>query len=84
MSLGTPVACSNLFEMPDQVGDGGLTFDPFSVNDMAEKIYAIWSSERLRVELALKGSRIASRLTPEEYAAQWSEVIAEALDSIAG
>ncbi len=81
MSLGTPVVCSNLFEMPDQVADAGLTFDPFSVEDMAEKIYAIWSNERLRDELALKGSKIASLLTPEGYAAQWSAVIAEALGS---
>ena len=83
MSLGTPVVCSNLFEMPDQVGDGGLTFDPFSVDDMAEKINSIWSNEGLRAELASKGSEIANLRTPEEYASQWSEVIAEALDSIA-
>jgi len=60
--LGPPVVCSKLFEMPDRVADARLTFDPFSGEDMAEKICGIWYNERLRDELALKVSKTASIL----------------------
>lgn len=55
MALGTSLMCSNLFSMPEQVGDAGLLFDPFNIEDMAEKIYRIWRDENLRQELIKKG-----------------------------
>lgn len=79
MALGTPVVCSNLFEMPDQVGDAGLTFDPFCVEDIADKIEIIWSNDGLRDELAANGPHRTKLLTPERYGEQWSEVVNKAL-----
>ncbi len=38
MVLGTPILCSNLFSMPEQIGDAGLLFNPFSIEDIAEYI----------------------------------------------
>ena len=83
MSLGTPVVCSHLFEMPDQIGDAGLTFDPFSVEDIADKIEVIWSNDSLRDELAAKGPDRTKLLTPERYGERWSEVASEALGALA-
>jgi len=82
MILGTPVLCSNLFSMPEQVGDAGLLFDPFSIEDMAEKIYKIWVDEDLRGELKQKGYERIKELTQENYAKQWETVIEDALDKI--
>lgn len=80
MVLGTPVVCSNLFSMPEQVGDAGLLFDPFNVEDMAEKIYKIWTDENLRQELIKKGYERVKDVTLENYAKQWEMVIEEALE----
>ena len=82
MVLGTPVLCSNLFSMPEQVGDAGLLFDPFSIEDMAEKIYRIWIDENLRQELIKKGYQRVKDLTLENYAKQWEKIIKEALKKI--
>lgn len=82
MVLGTPVLCSNLFSMPEQVGDAGLLFDPFSIEDMREKIYRIWIDENLRQELVKKGYQRVKNLTLENYAKQWQKIIEEALKNI--
>lgn len=82
MVLGTPVLCSNLFSMPEQIGDGGLLFDPFSEENMAEKIYRIWIDENLRRGLIKKGYQRVKNLTLENYGKQWERIIEEALKRI--
>ena len=82
MVLGAPVLCSNLFSMPEQVGDAGLLFDPFSIEDMAEKIYKVWTDEKLRQELIKKGYQRVKNLTLENYARRWEKIIEEALGRI--
>ncbi|KWF03474.1 glycosyltransferase family 4 protein [Burkholderia pseudomultivorans] len=52
MASGTPVACSNTTSMPEIVGDCGLQFDPYSVEDMAEQIRRVWS-DGSRFEVAV-------------------------------
>lgn len=80
MVLGTPVVCSNLFSMPEQIGGAGLLFDPRNVEDMAEKIYRIWMDEDLRRELIKKGHDKVKDMSLENYAKRWERIIEEALD----
>ena len=68
--------------MPEQVGDAGLLFDPFSIGNMAEKIYRIWIDENLRQELVKKGYQRVKNLTLENYAKQWEKIIEEGLKKI--
>jgi len=75
--LGVPVVSSNVFALPEQVGDAGLLFDPFNIEDMAKKIYKIWVDENLREELVRKGYNRIKELTLENYAKQWEDVIEE-------
>jgi len=82
MLLGTPVICSNLFSMPDQIGDAGLFFNPFEAKDIAEKIYKIWTDKDLRIDLIRKGHKKIKDMTLERYAKQWEDVIDEALEKI--
>lgn len=79
MVLGTSIVCSNLFSMPEQIGETGLLFDPFSAEDIAEKIYRIWTDEDLRQNLIKKGYERVKGMTLENYAKQWEKVIDEAL-----
>jgi glycosyltransferase involved in cell wall biosynthesis len=80
--LGCPVVASNAFDMPEQVGNAGLFLDPFNVQDMAEKIYSIWTDEDLRQELIRKGYNRVNDLTIENYAKQWEKIINEDLERI--
>lgn len=77
--LGCPVVSSNVCALPEQVGDAGLLFDPNDIEDMAEKIYTIWTDEDLRKKLIQKGYERVKDLTLENYAKQWEKVIEEAL-----
>ena len=82
MVLGTPVICSNLFSIPDQIGDAGLFFNPFEVKDIADKIYKIWVDKGLRSDLIRKGYKKVKEMTLERYAKQWEAVIDESLEKI--
>lgn len=82
MLLGTPVLCSNLFEMPKQIGDAGLLFNPYDICDIKEKILAIWNDKTLRTQLISKGYERTCDLTLSTYAALWENVIDEALKLI--
>lgn len=79
MVLGTPIVCSNLFEIPNQVGNAGLFFSPFNVEEMAEKVYEIWTNEDLRRQLIKNGQERTKDLTLENYAKKWEKIIEEAL-----
>lgn len=78
MILGTPVVCSNLFEMPKQVGEAGLLFNPFSVEDIAEKIHKIWTDKNLRQEFVRKGYEKTKNINLENYSKRWERIIDEA------
>ncbi len=80
MVLGAPVVCSNLFSMPEQVGDAGVLFDPNNTEDMAEKIYNIWTDEDLRKRLIQEGYEKVKDMTLENYAVKWERVIEEAME----
>jgi glycosyltransferase involved in cell wall biosynthesis len=82
MILGVPVLCSNIFLMPEQVGDAGLLFDPFSIEAMAEKIYQIWTDAVLRGRLVQKGYERIKDMTRENYAKQWEAAIEDALQRL--
>jgi glycosyltransferase involved in cell wall biosynthesis len=63
MACGCPVACSNVTSMPEVIGDAGVTFDPASVEDVAEKIFILWEDEAQREALRGRGlQRAQSRL----------------------
>jgi glycosyltransferase involved in cell wall biosynthesis len=75
--LGVPVVSSNVCALPEQVGDAGLIFDPNDMNDMADKIYKVWTDEQLRKNLIQKGYERIKGLTLENYAKQWETILQE-------
>ena len=54
---GTPVACSTVTSLPEQVGDAALLFDPFSVEAIASAVHRMATEPGLRAELERKGQR---------------------------
>ena len=78
--LGTPVLCPGFFSVPEQIGDAGFLFDLFNVEDMAEKIYRIWTDENLRQKFIQKSYKIVKDIKLEKYTKQWGQVIKEAIN----
>ncbi len=80
--LGCPVVSSNVCALPEQVGDAGLIFDPYNIEDMAEKIFIIWTNENLRNELINKGFERVKDLTIENYAKEWEKILEEVKNNV--
>ncbi len=79
--LGCPIVSSDASALPERVGDAGLLFDPNNIEDMAKKIYRIWTDENLRKELTQRGYERVKDMTFENYARKWEEIIEETLRS---
>lgn len=54
---GTPVACSNITSLPEQVRDAALLFDPMSVDEIADALSRMSSDQGLQEKLQRNGSR---------------------------
>jgi glycosyltransferase involved in cell wall biosynthesis len=77
MACGCPVVCSNATSLPEVVGSAGLIFDPASAEDMAAKIFAVWSDAALRNRLRSDGISRAQGFDWLKTAQQTLEVYRE-------
>ena len=77
MALGCPVAVSNKYAMPEQVGDAGLLFDPDSPEEMAACIKKMWQSEELRQEMIRKGQERMEKWTSKEFGSRLEKMISK-------
>jgi glycosyltransferase involved in cell wall biosynthesis len=68
MACGTPVITSNTSSMPEVGGDAALFVDPFSMDDMKEKIIMLAKDEELQKELKAKGLVRAEKFSWDESA----------------
>ena len=55
MACGTPVITSSTASMPEVGGDAAFFTDPFSIDDIAEKILLLANDQQLRKDLVAKG-----------------------------
>lgn len=74
---GTPVAASAILSIPEQVGDAGLLFDPFSSSSMAESILKIVSDSELAKELGTRGLKKIASMTQQGYCSQLEDLFGE-------
>jgi glycosyltransferase involved in cell wall biosynthesis len=82
MACGTAVACSSSSSLPEVVGDAGVLFDPFDIDDMAAAVDRLLRDDDLRRQLAARGRERAASFTWERAAEQtvrlYQEVAASA------
>lgn len=81
MACGTPVVASNVTSLPEIIGDAGILFDPFKVEEMADKIYMVLSDRNIREELIKKGLNRAKEFSWRQTAAKTLSVF-ESIDGI--
>ena len=63
MACGTPVVCSRATSLPEVGGEAVLYFNPQSLEDLAEAIEQVLSSEELRESLRARGLQRAAMFT---------------------
>lgn len=74
-ALGCPVAVSNVYGMPEQVGDAGLLFDPKDVDDLANAMKRLWLEDDLCRQLIQKGFEKAKRWGQSEFNKRFEEIV---------
>jgi len=79
MAHGCPVASSNATCLPEVYQNAALYFDPYDINDIAEKIRALIEQPKLRKDLVAKGKKLLPhyswRKMAEETLAAYTEVL---------
>lgn len=79
MAAGTPVIASNAASIPEVCGDAALYFDPYSPEDIAEKIMQFVSNKNLQQELREKGLKRSELFSWEKCADETIRVIKEVI-----
>ncbi len=79
MASGVPVVCSRAASLPEVAGNAAVFFDPFSVDDMAERITSVALDPQLRQELRKKGFKNLERFSWRKTAAETVAVYDELL-----
>lgn len=80
MALGCPVAVSNKYAMPEQVGRAGLLFNPDSPEEIAECIKMLWTDPELRKELINRGYQRIQKWTGQDFKNRIFKVVKRCLD----
>jgi glycosyltransferase involved in cell wall biosynthesis len=79
MACGTPVCASSTTGLGEAVGDGGLTFDPRSSEEIAEAMRRLLEDDQLRTSVRVSGLERAGRFTWRRAAEQTADVYREAI-----
>lgn len=80
MACGCPVIVSNVASLPEVCGDAALYCDPYSPEDIADKIKMLIENPSLQEELRQKGLERAKLFTWEKCAEETMAVIEEVLN----
>ncbi len=84
MASEVPVLGSTHAEIPNVIGDAGLTFEERNMEDFKEKLHAFAGSQELRDEFAAKGrQRVLENYTPAKLAEKTYSIYQELLDGSA-
>lgn len=80
MALGCPVAVSNKYAMPEQVGKAGLLFDPDSPEEIADCIRRLWTDDKLRQSMIESGYKQIESWTKDDFKKVVADLIRECLN----
>jgi glycosyltransferase involved in cell wall biosynthesis len=75
MHAGTVVVASQTSSHPEVIGDAGLMFDPYDVEDMSKVLLNLINNPELKKELIKKGFENVKRFGWDKTANQALEII---------
>ena len=73
--FGCPVAVSNVYGMPEQLGDAALYFDPHKPEDIARCIATLWTDQDKWGELRERGLASAKAYSAKEFEQRFIDII---------
>jgi len=74
MACGVAVVASNAGSLPEVLGEASLQFDPYSVDDIADKMHRVLTSPTLKEALIRRGLERAKSFSWEKAARETIEV----------
>jgi glycosyltransferase involved in cell wall biosynthesis len=80
MRCGTPVAASNSSSIPEVCKEAATYFDPYDIEDIAEKIEALYKDPSLQYDLIEKGVERSKDFSWEKMAHETYETIINAIN----
>lgn len=80
-ALGCPVAISNIYGMPEQVGDAALLFDPSNTHEIADVMYRLWTDDSLCISLSEKGRKRAALWNNLTFQRRFADIIKLVLEN---
>jgi glycosyltransferase involved in cell wall biosynthesis len=76
---GCPVAVSNVYGMPEQVGDAALLFNPNSISEIAEIIRKLWVDDELCSKLKEKGLLKTEKWNQKHFGQRLLEIVEQVI-----
>lgn len=80
MVMGCPIAVSDIFAMPEQVGDAGLYFDPRFPEDIADVLEHLWVDDDLCRRLSVLGRERAKIFSREVFNSRFQVAMKKMID----
>lgn len=77
-SCGTPVACANTSSLPEVARESALYFNPLDEQDIADKIFEIYSSKAMAEKLVRLGLENVKEFTWRKTAEKTLEYLEQA------
>ena len=81
MAVGTPVVASNISSIPEVCGNSALYFNPYNIDDMADKILQMIKDSGLKKEYIFLGSEQVKKYEWEISAEKTNNLIQNILQS---
>jgi len=81
-ALGSPVAVSNIYAMPEQLGDAAIYFDPSSVEEIAHAIEEIWTNDKLCRKLKERGLKRNTHYAQFHFNKEFQKIVETVFDQV--
>ena len=80
MTLGCPVAVSDISPLREACGQASIYFNPDNPQDIADQVLALWDDESQRRRLGKAGRELTRQLTWDRSAQKWLEFLPRELN----
>lgn len=80
MALGCPVAVSNIYAMPEQIGEAGLLFDPNSIDEIVSIMKKLWTNDALVKKLQELGYQKSKNWQQSHFNRKFLDILKQVLD----
>ena len=74
-ACGCPTAVSNIYGMPEQVGEAAILFNPLSVDEIANAMERLWIDDDLCSNLISKGYEKTKTWSQKQFAERLYDIL---------